>query len=226
MLDNLLRLPSMNNILKLLNFSLINNEEIDFDFLKLELVNKESNNNFTPISFYYEPYFNRSSTDLKSICDITHKPLSEASTQLNDIDDLNEKKKDYIEGSSIFIENEFFLEKKFEMTDNKFEYNDITNDIYRFGGTQVDKSTPINSSLVSYSMGTTANVVFISNRTCYIANAGDSMSVLYKNCKAIRLNIEHKLSVNKERERIIKSGTQIINGRISGKLNLTRAIGF
>ena len=132
MLDNLLRLPSMNNILKLLNFSLINNEEIDFDFLKLELVNKESNNNFTPISFYYEPYFNRSSTDLKSICDITHKPLSEASTQLNDIDDLNEKKKDYIEGSSIFIENEFFLEKKFEMTDNKFEYNDITNDIYRF----------------------------------------------------------------------------------------------
>ena len=47
-----------------------------------------------------------------------------------------------------------------------------------------------------------------------------------KNGKAIRLNTEHKITLDIEVERIINSGSTIQNNRISGRLNLTRAIGI
>ena len=78
---------------------------------------------------------------------------------------------------------------------------------------------------VAKEMGTTANILLINNNNLYCANCGDSLSVLYRNGQAIKLNQEHKTTLKSEYERITKCGGHIINNRIEGKLNLTRAIG-
>jgi serine/threonine protein phosphatase PrpC len=78
---------------------------------------------------------------------------------------------------------------------------------------------------VAYYMGTTANIVYIENNYIYVSNVGDSYSVMFKNGQAIKLNSEHKTCINAEEERIRKAGFKVINSRVDGKLNLTRAIG-
>ena len=78
---------------------------------------------------------------------------------------------------------------------------------------------------VAKEMGTTANILLINNNNLYCANCGDSLSVMYRNGQAIKLNQEHKTTLKSEYERITKCGGHIINNRIEGKLNLTRAIG-
>lgn len=79
--------------------------------------------------------------------------------------------------------------------------------------------------LVAKHMGTTANIVFMDQNNLYVANVGDSFAVMYKDKKAIKLNTEHKTSILSEEERIYHAGAKIINDRIEGKLNLTRALG-
>ena len=74
-------------------------------------------------------------------------------------------------------------------------------------------------------MGTTANIMLIRNNVLYIANVGDSLSVMYKDKKAYNLNREHQIVIEEEKDRVIKSGAKIKNYRINGMLNLTRAIG-
>ena len=74
-------------------------------------------------------------------------------------------------------------------------------------------------------MGTTANIILIKNGIIYIANVGDSLSVIYKNKKAYNLNREHQTIMESEKERVLKSGATINGYRINGTLNLTRAIG-
>jgi serine/threonine protein phosphatase PrpC len=81
------------------------------------------------------------------------------------------------------------------------------------------------NDLIAKNMGTTANILFIKNNYLYFANVGDSIAVMFKNGLAIRLNNEHKVTLPSESSRIAKSGAKIINNRIEGKLNLTRAIG-
>lgn len=82
-----------------------------------------------------------------------------------------------------------------------------------------------NNFQVAKEMWTPANVLFLTNNHLYISNVGDSLSVIYKNGKAIKLNREHKATLISEYKRIRKSGVHIYNNRIEGKLNLTRAIG-
>jgi serine/threonine protein phosphatase PrpC len=82
------------------------------------------------------------------------------------------------------------------------------------------------NDLIAKNMGTTANILFIKNNYLYLANVGDSMAVIFKNGEAIRLNQEHKVTLVSESTRISKSGAKIINNRIEGRLNLTRAIGI
>lgn len=79
--------------------------------------------------------------------------------------------------------------------------------------------------LIAKHMGTTANVVLIDDNYIYCANIGDSMAVMYKNKQAIKLNVEHKPSLLSEQERVLRSGMRIINNRVQGRLNLTRAFG-
>ena len=79
--------------------------------------------------------------------------------------------------------------------------------------------------LISNNIGTTANILLLKKNYFYIANVGDSLSVMYKNRNAIKLNKEHKTTYDKELNRINKIGGKLINYRINGKLNITRALG-
>jgi len=89
-----------------------------------------------------------------------------------------------------------------------------------------NSSTKISyDNLVASEMGTTANIMLIKNGIIYIANVGDSLSVMYKNRKAYNLNREHQTIIESEKERVLKSGAYIVGYRINGMLNLTRAIG-
>ena len=86
----------------------------------------------------------------------------------------------------------------------------------------IDKSS---TNLISNDIGTTANVLLLKKNYFYVANVGDSLSVMYKKKKAIKLNKEHKTTSETELNRLNKLGTKLINYRINGKLNITRAIG-
>ena len=61
--------------------------------------------------------------------------------------------------------------------------------------------------------------------TLYVANAGDSRCVLAVNGKAEDMSQDHKPELEGERKRIEKAGSQIIEGRVDGNLNLSRSIG-
>lgn len=110
-------------------------------------------------------------------------------------------------------------------TDSTASFEKIADISYKNKEENKEKSSPEIEYIADF-MGTTANVVYIENDYIYIANAGDSMAVMYKNKKAICLNTEHKLSLPTEESRIKTAGSRIINNRIDGKLNLSRAIGM
>eukprot|EP00826_Nyctotherus_ovalis_P048642 TRINITY_DN5752_c0_g2_i4.p1 TRINITY_DN5752_c0_g2~~TRINITY_DN5752_c0_g2_i4.p1 ORF type:complete len:267 (+),score=85.72 TRINITY_DN5752_c0_g2_i4:323-1123(+) len=73
--------------------------------------------------------------------------------------------------------------------------------------------------------GCTANVILIKNGTLYVANAGDSRSVLSKGKLAVELSTDHKPDMESEKSRIIKAGGVVEDGRVDGNLNLSRALG-
>ena len=80
-------------------------------------------------------------------------------------------------------------------------------------------------NFIANEMGTTANIMLIKDGFIYIANVGDSLSVMYKKGKAYNLNKEHQITIESEKDRVIKSGATITGYRINGMLNLTRALG-
>lgn len=59
----------------------------------------------------------------------------------------------------------------------------------------------------------------------YVANAGDSRCALSRGGELVTLSEDHKPECNIEKTRIEKAGGAIMNGRVNGGLNLTRAIG-
>jgi serine/threonine protein phosphatase PrpC len=77
------------------------------------------------------------------------------------------------------------------------------------------------------SIGCTANVIAIEDyKTLYIANAGDSRSVLGRGGKAVALSYDHKPNNEIEKARIEKAGSTITEeGRVDGNLNLSRSLG-
>lgn len=74
-------------------------------------------------------------------------------------------------------------------------------------------------------MGCTANVLLITKDQYYVANAGDSRSVLCRAGKAIALSEDHKPESTIEENRIKKAGGSVVMGRVNGGLNLTRSFG-
>lgn len=78
---------------------------------------------------------------------------------------------------------------------------------------------------VSSHTGCTANVVLMTPKKYYVANAGDSRSVLCRAGKAIALSEDHKPENAEEERRIRKAGGTISMGRVNGGLNLTRSFG-
>lgn len=73
--------------------------------------------------------------------------------------------------------------------------------------------------------GCTANVIIIYKGKVYCANAGDSRAVVYSEKSYIPLSIDHKPEDTVESERIYKAGGFVVDGRINGGLNLSRAFG-
>ncbi|CAF3618591.1 unnamed protein product [Rotaria sp. Silwood1] len=76
------------------------------------------------------------------------------------------------------------------------------------------------------SSGCTAVVTLLRDKQLYVANAGDSRCVVCRNGRAIEMSFDHKPEDPKERGRIEKAGYKVTSdGRVSGGLNLSRAIG-
>lgn len=90
-----------------------------------------------------------------------------------------------------------------------------------------DPQEQTNEELMLDSIGCTANVVLIdkAKSKIYVANAGDSRCVLAKGGKAVEMSIDHKPESQIEIDRIKNSGSEIIEGRVDGNLNLTRSLG-
>lgn len=77
-------------------------------------------------------------------------------------------------------------------------------------------------------VGTTAVVALLSSQSMYLANAGDSRAVLYRDGKALALTDDHKAAREDETARVEAAGGQILfwNGvRVMGLLAVSRAIG-
>ena len=89
------------------------------------------------------------------------------------------------------------------------------------------RSPPRQHSHPAYNSGCTALVVYIDEKTskAYIANSGDSRAVLCRNGDAVELSTDHKVTLQSETDRIVAAGGVVLNGRVNGSLNLTRAIG-
>ena len=73
--------------------------------------------------------------------------------------------------------------------------------------------------------GCTSVVALIHESTLYVANAGDSRCVLCREGRALELSIDHKPELPGERDRIVKAGGFVDDGRVMGNLNLSRSIG-
>ena len=59
----------------------------------------------------------------------------------------------------------------------------------------------------------------------YCANAGDSRTVMSEKGVAIDLSKDHKPDDAPEKNRIVKAGGEVIEGRVNGMLALSRAMG-
>lgn len=77
----------------------------------------------------------------------------------------------------------------------------------------------------AFDAGCTANVVLITPKAIYCANAGDSRSVLCEKGVAHDLSVDHKPDLATERARILASGHSVEESRVDGIIALSRAIG-
>lgn len=84
---------------------------------------------------------------------------------------------------------------------------------------------PFENSKVADSVGCTANVILMVDKTLYIANAGDSRAALSRKGEIIELSYDHKPENPIEYERIVSSGAKVEGGRINNHLNLSRCLG-
>lgn len=73
--------------------------------------------------------------------------------------------------------------------------------------------------------GSTATTVFIAGDQLFVANVGDSRTVLSRDGVAVRLSNDHKPNRPDEAQRIRETGGFVIHGRIMGELAVSRAFG-
>jgi len=212
MIDNILKMDNVNSLLKTSKFS--DDADIALEFLKFSPLNEAIN-----CSLEFEKTGPDKLEDDPNSCDSKSTSSEEAKSE----DSMKQRTR---ENSTVEIKASSENKNEFVISTYQSSTVEIDQDeAYSFGGVVVGDSNRIDEHLTTYAMGSTANVVMMKDGFCYIANVGDSMAVLYKNGKAIRLNTEHKITVVSERERILKSGSTITNNRVAGRLNLTRAIG-
>lgn len=73
--------------------------------------------------------------------------------------------------------------------------------------------------------GCTAVTAFVRGDNLIVANSGDSRGVLCRHGRGLALSIDHKPTDEPENRRITRAGGYVVDGRINGSLNLSRAIG-
>ncbi|CAH1965597.1 unnamed protein product [Acanthoscelides obtectus] len=73
--------------------------------------------------------------------------------------------------------------------------------------------------------GTTAVCAFVSPKTIYIANCGDSRAVLCNKGQPVFSTQDHKPGLPTERDRIVKAGGSVMIQRVNGSLAVSRALG-
>ena len=79
-------------------------------------------------------------------------------------------------------------------------------------------------------MGSTGTIIHLfwetkSKLMVYTANIGDSRASLISPNHIIKLSYDHRMSDEKEKERILENGIEVIENRIGGELMLTRSFG-
>lgn len=101
------------------------------------------------------------------------------------------------------------------LPEGKKELNQIKNDSKEEGfGFQADSFA-----------GCTANVAVIYKNELIVANAGDSRCVLSSKGNVVEMSTDHKPDLEIEKNRIIKAGGFVTEGRVNANLNLSRALG-
>ena len=90
-----------------------------------------------------------------------------------------------------------------------------------------DGAEKSDEQLMLDSIGCTANVILadFKQKKLYVANAGDSRCVMGHGGQCKPLSFDHKPENQVEIDRIYKAGSTIVEGRVDGNLNLTRALG-
>jgi protein phosphatase 1G len=84
---------------------------------------------------------------------------------------------------------------------------------------------PVQADPSQLMAGCTSVVACIQRSKLYVANAGDSRCVLSRDGRAVELSLDHKPDLPVERDRIIRAGGIVEDGRVMGNLNLSRSIG-
>lgn len=74
-------------------------------------------------------------------------------------------------------------------------------------------------------VGTTACVCLVTPTEIYCANTGDSRAILTRGTSTFELSDDHKPDNEDEQIRIEAAGCDVTDGRVAGKLSLSRAIG-
>lgn len=91
---------------------------------------------------------------------------------------------------------------------------------------QKELNTYLNREKGESYAGCTALVCLLVKKKLFVANSGDCRCLLFdKEGKIFIMNSEHKPNDVLEKERIIRAGGVIVNGRINENLNLSRALG-
>ena len=121
---------------------------------------------------------------------------------------------------SSYLQNNFHCELKEMLNSNKkLDFCELFQNI----------DIKMKNSPYAYHQGSTACVVYITmennKKILYCANVGDTKCLLTQTKFAKILSKDHKLDNIKERERIIKNGGIINDGRIFGEIILSRAFG-
>eukprot|EP01064_Diplonema_japonicum_P012001 TRINITY_DN1947_c0_g1_i1.p1 TRINITY_DN1947_c0_g1~~TRINITY_DN1947_c0_g1_i1.p1 ORF type:complete len:485 (+),score=79.19 TRINITY_DN1947_c0_g1_i1:109-1455(+) len=75
------------------------------------------------------------------------------------------------------------------------------------------------------SMGTTVNMLLMTDSEYIVANAGDTRLVLVTESGVVPLSMDHKPTLVEEKSRIEKAGGRVVEGRVEGILAVSRALG-
>lgn len=130
-----------------------------------------------------------------------------------------------------FIKTDEFLGSttgKFQMKEVALQNPETKSPLMKLLTGSEEAATPAERSEESFmldSKGCTANVIFMKGNEIYCANAGDSRCVIASEGKAEQLSEDHKPDNDIEKARILNAGSEIVEGRVDGNLNLSRSLG-